>query len=203
MHEKEQLNSGMGCLLTILSGGLFLPFWVFYSVLILPFRPYRCTQCGTGSGSGLFVMAIVLGGIMLFVIVPKFRGDPIPEPAPVAVAPPAPAHREKPAPQEAVDLDGLRQAVAQAEARREKPEPAAPDVQPDVVAPDVSNEPPPPPVMTEKQLKTAQSRIRLSRQAIDMDTAGALQKKWLTEIVTEFPDPAEAEEAAELLKKIK
>jgi hypothetical protein len=48
LHEKQQLSGGMGCLLTILTGGLFLPFWMFYSALILPFRPYRCQQCGKG-----------------------------------------------------------------------------------------------------------------------------------------------------------
>lgn len=48
LHVKEQMSNGMGCLITILTGGLFIPFWLFYSVLILPFRPYRCQQCGKG-----------------------------------------------------------------------------------------------------------------------------------------------------------
>ncbi len=48
LHEKQQLSNGMGCLLTILTAGLFLPFWLFYSTLVLPFRPFRCQQCGKG-----------------------------------------------------------------------------------------------------------------------------------------------------------
>lgn len=48
LHVKRQMSMGMGCLLTILTGGLFLPFWLLYMVLILPFRPFRCQQCGKG-----------------------------------------------------------------------------------------------------------------------------------------------------------
>ena len=55
----------------------------------------------------------------------------------------------------------------------------------------------------EKALVSARSRIRLTKQALDSNNAGTLQKKWLTEIVAEFPDSDEAKEAAELLKQIK
>lgn len=48
LHVKEQLSNGMGCLLTILTAGLFIPFWLLYSIFILPFRPFRCQQCGKG-----------------------------------------------------------------------------------------------------------------------------------------------------------
>lgn len=48
LHAKQQLSGGMGCLLTILTGGLFLPLWLIYSMLVLPFRPFRCQTCGKG-----------------------------------------------------------------------------------------------------------------------------------------------------------
>ena len=48
LHEKKMLSNGMGCLLTLITGGLFLPIWLLYGVIVLPFRPYRCQQCGGG-----------------------------------------------------------------------------------------------------------------------------------------------------------
>jgi hypothetical protein len=48
LHEKPELERGMGCLLTICTAGIFLPFWIFHRTLILPFRPYRCQSCGKG-----------------------------------------------------------------------------------------------------------------------------------------------------------
>lgn len=48
LHVKTQLSNGMGCLLTLLTAGLFIPIWLLYSVLILPFRPFRCQTCGKG-----------------------------------------------------------------------------------------------------------------------------------------------------------
>lgn len=49
LHEFQTFSGGMGCLLTILTGGLFLVFWLPYKLLIEPFRNiYRCQQCGRG-----------------------------------------------------------------------------------------------------------------------------------------------------------
>lgn len=48
LHEKQTMSTGMCILLTIVTAGLFIPFWLFYSFLILPFRPYRCQSCGKG-----------------------------------------------------------------------------------------------------------------------------------------------------------
>lgn len=48
LHVKEQLSNGMGCLLTVVTFGVFLPFWILYGLFVLPFRPYRCQVCGTG-----------------------------------------------------------------------------------------------------------------------------------------------------------
>jgi hypothetical protein len=48
LHEKRQLSNGMGCLLTIITLGWFALFWLLYSMFWLPFRPFRCQQCGGG-----------------------------------------------------------------------------------------------------------------------------------------------------------
>jgi len=48
LHEKRYMSNGMGCLLTVLTGGLFIIPWLLYSVLWLPFRPFRCQACGKG-----------------------------------------------------------------------------------------------------------------------------------------------------------
>ena len=54
----------------------------------------------------------------------------------------------------------------------------------------------------EKAIKTARSRLRLARQAIDNDNAGALQRRWLNEVIETLPDSDEAREAAELLQEL-
>jgi hypothetical protein len=48
LHEKKYISNGMGCLLSILTAGLFLPVWLLWGVLVLPFRPFRCQSCGKG-----------------------------------------------------------------------------------------------------------------------------------------------------------
>lgn len=47
LHEKHGFSNGMGCLLTILTGGLFLVVWLVIGVLEA-FKPFRCQQCGQG-----------------------------------------------------------------------------------------------------------------------------------------------------------
>jgi hypothetical protein len=41
------VSGGMGCLLTILTAGLFLPLWIVMAVYYWLFKPYRCHACGT------------------------------------------------------------------------------------------------------------------------------------------------------------
>lgn len=48
LHEKKYISNGMGCLLSIVTGGLFIPVWLLWGVLVLPFRPFRCQSCGKG-----------------------------------------------------------------------------------------------------------------------------------------------------------
>jgi hypothetical protein len=45
LHAKEIFGGGWGCLLTILTGGLFLPVWFLADVLGI-IKPYRCQICG-------------------------------------------------------------------------------------------------------------------------------------------------------------
>ena len=45
LHQKETFSGGMGCLLTILTGGLFLPLWLLADLCGI-FSKYKCQSCG-------------------------------------------------------------------------------------------------------------------------------------------------------------
>lgn len=45
LHQKEIFSGGMGCLLTIITGGLFLPIWLLADLCGI-FSRYKCQQCG-------------------------------------------------------------------------------------------------------------------------------------------------------------
>jgi hypothetical protein len=45
LFQKERFSGGMGCLLTVLTGGLFIPIWLLADVFSI-IRPYRCQTCG-------------------------------------------------------------------------------------------------------------------------------------------------------------
>lgn len=47
LHERDHFSRGMGCLLTILTGGLFLIVWVLI-LLNEAFKPWVCQTCGKG-----------------------------------------------------------------------------------------------------------------------------------------------------------
>jgi hypothetical protein len=47
MGSKEILGDGWGCLLTILTAGLFLLVWLPMKFFVEYPRPYRCQICGT------------------------------------------------------------------------------------------------------------------------------------------------------------
>lgn len=47
LHQKYQwVNDGMGCLLTLLSAGLFLLLWFPCLILQIFFASWRCQVCG-------------------------------------------------------------------------------------------------------------------------------------------------------------
>jgi hypothetical protein len=45
LHARESFSEGMGCLLTLLTGGLFLPLWIILTVRDAR-QPWRCQTCG-------------------------------------------------------------------------------------------------------------------------------------------------------------
>ena len=45
LHSKEHFSDGWGCLLSILTGGLFLPLWFIVGIFD-SLKPYRCQNCG-------------------------------------------------------------------------------------------------------------------------------------------------------------
>lgn len=47
LHEKEHFSFGWGCLLSLLTVGLFLPVWLLIGIFEA-FKPYRCVNCGRG-----------------------------------------------------------------------------------------------------------------------------------------------------------
>jgi len=61
LHARELFSGGWGCLLTIITGGLFIPLWILI-VILEAFKPYRCQNCGRynrpGSRSARRVVAV-------------------------------------------------------------------------------------------------------------------------------------------------
>ena len=45
LHGREMFGDGWGCLLTLLTGGLFLPLWLIL-IVVQTCTPYRCQTCG-------------------------------------------------------------------------------------------------------------------------------------------------------------
>ena len=44
--RQESVSDGMGCLLVILTGGLFLPVWVLLAAVNAVCQAWRCQVCG-------------------------------------------------------------------------------------------------------------------------------------------------------------
>lgn len=47
LHSRHTFSGGMGCLLTVITGGLFLPVWIIIWFL-QSLSPMRCQACGRG-----------------------------------------------------------------------------------------------------------------------------------------------------------
>lgn len=45
LHQRDMFSGSWGCLLTVLTAGLFLPIW-FFLMLLDGFRKFRCQDCG-------------------------------------------------------------------------------------------------------------------------------------------------------------
>ncbi len=46
LHVRNTFSGGWGCLLTILTAGLFLPIWLLIGIFEMLFARYHCQQCG-------------------------------------------------------------------------------------------------------------------------------------------------------------
>lgn len=50
LHGKNAIGAGWGCLLTILTGGLFLLVWPLIALWRFLAVPWRCQVCGQAKG---------------------------------------------------------------------------------------------------------------------------------------------------------
>ena len=46
LHAKNYFSGGFGCLLTVLTGGLFIPIWLIAGIFD-HMKAWRCQVCGT------------------------------------------------------------------------------------------------------------------------------------------------------------
>jgi hypothetical protein len=46
LHTRKSFSVGLGILLTILTGGLFLPVWVVIHLALYAGEPWTCQNCG-------------------------------------------------------------------------------------------------------------------------------------------------------------
>src|SRR5271157_105151 len=65
LHERHFFGAGWGCLLTILTGGIFIPIWLLISLCETVSNPPRCQKCGGGHPSTM--QAITIGFLLLLV----------------------------------------------------------------------------------------------------------------------------------------
>lgn len=45
LHERDHFSDGIGCLITVITAGLFLPLWLILLALEGT-RPWICQKCG-------------------------------------------------------------------------------------------------------------------------------------------------------------
>jgi hypothetical protein len=65
LHERHLFGAGWGCLLTILTAGIFIPIWLLISLCETLSNPPRCQKCGKGHAS--IVQAITMGFLLLMI----------------------------------------------------------------------------------------------------------------------------------------
>lgn len=49
LHSREYFGDGWGCLLTLITAGLFLPVWLVLRFIQFFAHPYRCQTCGSST----------------------------------------------------------------------------------------------------------------------------------------------------------
>ena len=95
LHQKEVFSGGMGCLLTILTGGLFIPFWLLASIFD-GFSRMRCQVCGSIRGLGC--MFVIVAVVVLAAVTKIFFSTSTPTtPTPPALVSPKPLITPPPA----------------------------------------------------------------------------------------------------------
>ncbi len=79
LHSRHRFGDGWGCLLTILTAGLFLPIWLI-AAISGACAPYRCHRCGTsascitgateptssGAPLGIAIGLLIVGALVYF-----------------------------------------------------------------------------------------------------------------------------------------
>lgn len=50
LHQRSTFSSAGGCILTVITGGLFIPIWMLIAVCDSS-SSWRCQQCGTANGN--------------------------------------------------------------------------------------------------------------------------------------------------------
>lgn len=91
LHHKEYFETGWGCLLTLITGGLFLIIWILV-IIIEAFHPWICQKCGAANDTTNppeSVPARPTSPIVYRGVTPKSPTAPPPLP-PAPVIPPKP-----------------------------------------------------------------------------------------------------------------
>jgi hypothetical protein len=74
LHQHPSFGFGWGCLLTILTGGLFIPIWFFIKMIEGFAETWRCQRCGSTGSSKQGPAAEGEGGGPLMDILPAVAG---------------------------------------------------------------------------------------------------------------------------------
>ncbi len=69
-ERQSGMSDGMGCLLIVLTGGLFLPIFILARMKMGDFRAFMCPRCGSAlkaasSAKGVLVLLVVLAILIM------------------------------------------------------------------------------------------------------------------------------------------
>lgn len=76
LHHKQAFSGGWGCLLTILTAGLFFPVWLILMVLAET-KPWICQRCGEAHRKGTGWLGLLCLSVSFMLLLWLFSGDPI------------------------------------------------------------------------------------------------------------------------------
>ncbi|MGC1722937.1 MAG: hypothetical protein WA746_28505 [Isosphaeraceae bacterium] len=202
LHERHLFGAGWGCLLTILTAGIFIPIWLLISLCETLSNPPRCQKCGEGHTS--IVQAITTGFLLLMIGVgavgwlmmdlTKKQSAAIPPAPPIPAAAEGEPAKSQPAPgpaKPAIAVDKV---------------PAKPTIAVDKV-------PAKPAIAVDKSVADEVDAIEKERNdAIHARTLLSVGRNWeknerpelalktYRELVTKYPNSAQAKTAKERIK---